>query len=104
MSELITTPILYVLRRGLPQKQLDAVMDALSITPCVAVVISDLEDAKVAWNFAPMVMRAETELLALQVARHWAEKTQRPLLVIGKADFLDAIYFDGHIESLNPEC
>ena len=100
MSEVITTPIFYVLGRDLPRQYVDAAEVALTLTPCAAVVISDLQDAKIAWAFAPMVLRADTDLLALQLARQWAVKTQRPLLVIGKAEFLDAVYFDGHTESV----
>lgn len=93
-------PLFYVMARGLEQKFLDAIGDALCLTPCQAVVISDLQDASIAWNFAPMVMRADSEFIALTLAREWAIRTGRPLLVIGKAEFLDAIYRDGHVESV----
>lgn len=99
MTEAIP-PLFYVMARGLEQKYLDAIGDALCMTPCQAVVISDLQDASIAWNFAPMVMRADSEFMALTLAREWATRTGRPLLVIGKAEFLDAIYKDGHTESV----
>lgn len=104
MSELITTPVMYVLRRGLPQKHVEAAVDALSITPVVGAVITDHEDAKTALQFAPMVFFAENDLLALQLARAWAEQTQRPMLVISpKPEYLEAVYFDGHTESISAE-
>lgn len=93
-------PLFYVMARGLEQAYLDAIGAALSVTPCQAVVISDLQDAATAWSFAPMVMRADSDFLALKLAREWAERTGRPLLVIGKAEFLDGIYRDGHTESI----
>ena len=96
-------PLFYVMKRGLPQKYLDAIADALCITPCQAVVISDLQDSHVAWNFAPMVMRADSDFMALTLAREWAQRTGRPLLVIGKAEFLDAVYRDGHTESVHSD-
>lgn len=92
---------MYVLKRGLPQNMLEAAVGALSLTPVVGAVITDHEDAKTALQFAPMVMFAESDLLALQLARAWAEKTGRPLLVISpKPEYLEAIYFDGHTESV----
>jgi hypothetical protein len=93
-------PLFYVMARGLGIELLDQIEAALSITPCQAVVISEYGDAEVAWKFAPMVMRAESELLALSLAREWAIRTGRPLLVIGKAELLDAVYKDGHVESV----
>lgn len=100
MTEAIP-PLFYVMARGLEQKYLDAIGDALCMTPCQAVVISDLRDAATAWNFAPMVMRASDELLALRIARETAMRNGMPVLVIGNAaGILDAIYKDGHTESV----
>lgn len=84
--------------RGLDEQTLDKIEGILAITPCQAVVISDLRDAGVAWRFAPMVMRADDEFMAITMAREWATRTGRPLLVIGKAELFDAVYKDGHIE------
>lgn len=100
MEPEILQPLFYVMARGLDRKTLDAIEAALSLTPCQAVIVSDLRDAEIAWNFAPMVMRADSELLALSLARETATRTGRPLLVIGKAELLDAVYRDGHIESV----
>lgn len=94
-------PLFYVMARGLDQKHLDAIGDALCLTPCQAVVISDLLDSAIAWNFAPMVMRASDELIALKIARETAIRNGMPVLVIGNAKgVLDAIYRDGHVESV----
>lgn len=103
MTEIVASPLFYVMKRGLDEKYVQAVQAALAITPCQAVVVSDLADAEVAWKFAPMVMRASDDFMALTVARHWATNTGRPLLVIGKADFLDAIYPDGHTEKIDSD-
>jgi hypothetical protein len=96
-------PLFYVMARGLETKHHDAICNALFLTPCQAVVISDLADAEAAWKFAPMVMRADSEFMALTVAREWAQRTGRPLLVIGKAEFFDAVYRDGHTESVRTD-
>jgi hypothetical protein len=87
--------------RGLDRKTIDAVEAALSLTPCSAVVISDLHDAETAWIFAPMVLRADDEIMAIALAKEWAARTSRPILVIGKAELLDAVYKDGHVESVS---
>jgi hypothetical protein len=91
------------MKRGLEDKYVEAVEAALSITPCQAVVVSDFADAPIGLRFAPMVIRSDDDVTALAVARHWALSTGRPLLVIGQADFLDAIYPDGHTESVQAE-
>jgi len=101
LPELVLSPLFYVMARGLDRKTIDAVEAALSLTPCQAVIITDLHDAEIAWIFAPMVMRADSELLALSLARETATRTGRPVLVIGKAELLDAVYKDGHIESVS---
>lgn len=93
-------PLFYVMARGLDIRYLDAIEAALSLTPCSAVVISRPQDAEEAWKFAPMVMRADDEILAIALAKEWAVRTGRPILVIGQAKFLDAVYRDGHIESV----
>lgn len=94
----VNAPLYYVLRRGLEAEQIEAVQAALSITPCHGVVISDLHDEESAWRFAPIVLLAANESRAIEVAKEWADKTGRPLLVIGKSDFLHAVYSDGHSE------
>jgi len=102
-EQLIVSPLFYVMKRGLEDRFLDAIEDALSITPCQAVVISDTNDASTAMRYAPMVLRADDDVTALAVAREWALKTGRPLLVIGAADFLEAVYPDGHTETIGSE-
>jgi hypothetical protein len=98
--EYILSPLFYVMARGLDRKTLDAIEAALSLTPCHAVIVSDLRDSEIAWNFAPVVMRADNEFVALTLAHETATRIGRPVLVIGKAEILDAIYKDGHKESV----
>lgn len=93
-------PLFYVMARGLDLPYLEAIEAALSLTPCSAVVVSRLQDAEIAWRYAPMVLRADDEILAIALAKEWAARTCRPILVIGQAKFLDAVYRDGHIESV----
>jgi len=94
----LDVPLYYIVRRGLSESQIEAIKAALSLTPCQAVVISDFSDEPQAINLAPVVLSAHSDELAVEVAREWAEKTSRPLLVIGKSELLDAVYPDGHQE------
>lgn len=93
-------PLFYVVKRGLSAEHVEAVMVALSITPCQAAFISTPQDAALAWNFAPQVICADAEETALSLAQRWATDVGRPMLVIGEADCLDAVFADGHREAL----
>lgn len=93
-------PLYYIVKRGLPESQIETIKAALSVTPCQAVVISNLSDESLAIHLAPVILTAKDDAVALDLARQWAERTERPLLVIGTADLLDAVYPDGHQESV----
>ena len=93
-------PLYYIVKRGLSPEQLEAVMSALSITPCQAVFISNIVDSDLAWKFAPQVINAKTDSEAMTQAKHWATDIGRPMLVIGEAEFIDGIFPDGRREPL----
>lgn len=94
----LDVPLFYIVKRGLSESQIETIKAALSLTPCQAVVISDFSDEPQAVHLAPVVLSANSDSLAVELARDWAEKTGRPLLVIGKSELLDAVYSDGHQE------
>jgi len=95
MDEFVEIPLYYVLSRSLPREEADAVMQVLHITPVRVAIVSDLLDTDLAWMFAPEVLRSDTDENALALARQLALDTRTAILVIGKADFLDAVYVSG---------
>lgn len=96
----IEAPLFYVVKRGLSPEEIDAVRASLSITPCQAVFISKTEDHDLAWRFSDQVMMAVDEETALLLAKRWATDIGRPMLVVGTAALLDAVFADGKREAL----
>jgi hypothetical protein len=99
MDELVV-PLYYVVNRYLPLEEAGAVMSALRITPVHAAIVSDHRDAQLGLQLAPHLMLAEDEKSACMFAAKLARESGRPLLVVGEADFLDAVYPDGKREAL----
>ena|SRR5579859_4675350 len=93
-------PLFYIVKRGLSAEQFEAVQAALSLTPCQAVFISNLNDHDLAWKFADQVIHADSEATAILLARTWQERTERPMLVVGEAELLDGVFADGHKEAI----
>jgi len=100
----IEVPAFYVVNRSLPKEEAFVVATALRITPVQCAVISDVLDASLALELAPSVMRAETDKDALALALLLSRESQRPVLVIGEADFLDGIYSNGRREAVAKSC
>lgn len=88
----VAVPLFYVLNRRLPETEADAVMRALQLTPVFHAIVSNLLDTHLAFAFAPGVQHVNSDEDALLLAQKLAEDTGRPMLVIGEADFLDAVY------------
>lgn len=97
-------PLFYVLKRGLSPEQADVAVELLSVTPCQAAVVRDFADTPIALSFAPQIFWANDEVAACEFARKWATETGRPLLVLGEAEFLDAVFPDGRREPLASVC
>lgn len=93
-------PLLYILKRGLPPEQAEVVWAALSITPCLAAFVSNAQDAALASNFVTYVVRSESDSSAIHEATECAKEYERPMLVIGEADFLDGMFADGRREPI----
>lgn len=100
MDDGFRVPLFYVMNRKLPEDEAAAVLRALSITPCQAAIVTDLLDTKLAFSVAPDVIHAINDEQALLLARKVVEEIRRPVLVIGVADFLDAVYSDGTREAV----
>lgn len=93
-------PLYYVVSRKLPPEEAFIVLHCLSITPCQCAVISDVHDCKLAITLSNEIIRAATDEDAHLIAKDLSIKTKRPLMVIGEANFLDAVYPDGHREPI----
>jgi hypothetical protein len=100
----IVVPSFYVVNRTLPKEQAFMVIHALSITPVQCAIISDPLDCNLAIELSPSVVRAATDKDALALAALLAEDSKRPVLVVGEADFLDAVYKDGKREAIAKTC
>lgn len=100
----IQVPSVYVVNRELPAEQASVVMNALSITPVHCAVIFDRLDAELAFALSPSVIRRDSEEEAMHLAMSLAKEFNRPVLVVGEADFLDGLYADGHREAIAAQC
>lgn len=90
-------PAFYILSRKLSLDEVDPIMRALGITPVWCSIVSDPRDSELAISFAPQVLRSENDTVAIELARRISREQNQPVLVIGEADLLDAVYvaFDG---------
>jgi len=88
-------PLFYIVRRGLSDEQVEAAQAALFLTPCQAAFISSAVDEDLAWKLSSQVVYGNIE-----AAKQWAEEIGRPMLFIGEAEFIDAVFPDGKREAL----
>ncbi len=93
--ESLRVPSYYVLRRLCSDEDIQHVLHALRITPIQAVIVSDILDADFAMKLSTAVLRVSSDPAAHEVAMKVSKDTGRPVLVIGDAKFLDAVYPDG---------
>jgi hypothetical protein len=93
-------PLFYVVSRHLPIEQVEVVLRIMRITPCFLAVISRVQDAALGLSVAPDVANAASDEDALALAKKMAIEIERPVIVVGEADFLDAVWADGRRESL----
>ena len=100
----VEVPNIYVVNRRLPIEEAYPVIRALSITPVQCAVISDVLDAALALSLSPSIAMADTDKDALALAGLLAEDANRPVLVVGEANFLDAIYATGRREAVATQC
>jgi len=93
-------PVYYVVNRTLPQELAVAILRALSYTPVHCAVISDVLDAEFALSLCTEVILAKSEADSVSVALAIQEQTTYPVLIIGTADVLDAVFVDGKREKV----
>jgi hypothetical protein len=100
----INAPIIYVVNRQLPKEETLAVLHTLRITPCCCSVISNILDAAWAEQLTTGVLRADDEMKAIELAKGIALEYRRPVMVLGEADFIDAIWPDGSRSPIAKSC
>jgi hypothetical protein len=88
-------PCYYVVNRSLRGEYVDAVMRALRIHPPHCSIISRIDDAPLALSLSREVIRASDDEHAQSIAFGIWKDTFRPTLVLGEAEFLDAVYEAG---------
>lgn len=93
-------PLYYILSRELHEEHAEQVMRMLGMHPVICVIVSSLIDARLGFRVSGNVMRRRDDAEAIRTAQEVAEQTGKPALVIGTADFLDAVYADGRREAL----
>lgn len=91
----INVPVYYILSRKLEKEQAGPILQALNITPVIAAVIHDVCDTDLALMFTTQLFRCKTESASCEIALTIAEEHSFPVLVVGTADLLDAVYRDG---------
>jgi hypothetical protein len=98
-------PNVYIIARMLNEAEQAYVHAALQITPCKCAIVANYDDLPVASMFcASGAICVESEPAALVIAAKLVNENIRPVLVIGSADVLDAIYDDGMRETLVAKC
>lgn len=102
--EEINAPLVYVVNRQLPHEEALSVLYTLRITPCCCSVISNILDAQLALQLTPGVRRTNTEDEAIDTAKAIALEYNRPVMVLGQADFIDAIWSDGSRSPVTKSC
>lgn len=88
----VKVPLFYVVSRRLPREEESAILEQLRITPIDEVVVSDVLDADLAFRLASNVSLVSSDAMARLFAADRARETKRPVLVIGEAESLEAVY------------
>ena len=97
-------PSYYVLNRDLDPSHVVAVLDALDGHRHTTAIISRMTDAELALNISQTVIRADSDEDATNTATILSAEGALPVLVVGKADFLDAVFPDGQQSPMVSAC
>lgn len=94
-------PVYYIVRRGLDPDELQKVQAALSLTPCQAAFISNLQDHEFALKFSDQIICTESENKSLELANEWAKRIGRPMLAVTNcSENLFAVQEDGTLATV----
>lgn len=91
----IVVPAFYIVNRLLKKEEAGPILQVLSITPISSAIIHDVLDADLALAFSPQVLRCATEEDSHQVAMKMSQDSKMPVLVVGTAEVIDAVYPGG---------
>jgi hypothetical protein len=91
----IQVPAFYVVNRLLKKEEAGPILQVLAITPVSSAIIHNILDADLALAFSPQVLRCATEEDSYRVALKFSQDSKMPVLVIGTAEVIDAVYSDG---------
>lgn len=94
----VRVPLYYSVKRGLEPEDIKRVQSALALTPCHAAFIGSPLDHDYALNFTEQVICAENPENVDTLAKEWAERIGRPMLILGCAEILGAVYQNGNFE------
>ena len=90
----MAVPLYYVVKHDLTHEEQESIEKLLFLTPCYAAFVADSADLTFARGFCEEVVAAigiDPETLA----EGWARTLNRPMLVFGDVDLVDAVYDDG---------
>jgi hypothetical protein len=92
-----SVPVYYIVKRSLNDKEVVLINGVLEITPIYAAIIVDAHDWELANRLSNEVIYQSTMERALTLAKD----LDYPSIVLGDAEFLDAVYEDGFREAVN---
>lgn len=94
-------PAGYIVSRDIQSEVIPAVLQYLSITPVCSVLVTDTRSIDIARQFSESILRVASEDEAISLALKVFEETNQPVLVVGSAGLLKAIYQDSSTEELS---
>lgn len=103
MEQRPEVPQVYILNRNLDPEAAETndIVRIIRITPIYCIVVLELVDLPFAQLIDESIVRiTDPEPAAIEVAKEWAEQVGQPVLVLGTAEKLDAIYADGTREAI----
>jgi hypothetical protein len=97
MLDNVILPSYYVIKRKPSDEELEEAQRALCITPCSIAIVStyDQADYRLAQQLSQDVVWASSEMNAELTALRLSKEFGHPVLIVGNAELLDAVYEDG---------
>jgi uncharacterized protein YeeX (DUF496 family) len=93
-------PSYYVANCDLKDAKLDYLLQLLKMTPVAAVIVSNPKDIELARKVDDFIVRVDDIKAAHVFAQGFAKDSERPVLVLGDAEFLDGVFADGTREAV----
>lgn len=97
----VQVPAYYILSRSIEESRIPAAVDALSITPPVCAVVTDIVDAQLAHQFSRDILQASSVANAREIALAINADAHRAVLILTDTKVpLTAIYADGPAQEI----